>query len=425
MASETHRAIRAVWSTESARVIASLARVVRDVGLAEELAQDALVAALEQWPERGIPDNPAAWLTAAAKHRAINALRRSKLLERKHAELGYELSAHAAPEQLLSQLEAQLDDEVGDERLRLIFMACHPGLGTEARVALTLRLLGGLSTEEIARAFLVPEPTIAQRIVRAKRTLADKGVPFELPPRDELEARLRSVLEVVYLIFNEGYASNGGDVALRPSLTEEAIRLGRVLVDMCPDEPEVQGLLALMELSASRSGARLDAAGQPVLLLEQDRRLWDQPQIERGLAALARAEALSVEPGPYVLQAGITACHARATTAEATDWPRIAALYAKLGAILQSPVVELNRAMAVAMADGPAAGLAIVDALTSEPALRSYHLLPGARAELLERLGRFAEAGRDFEHAATLAPSARQRERLLERATRAKARALA
>jgi len=416
MASETHRAIQAVWSIESARVIATLLRIVRDVGLAEELAQDALVAALEQWPEQGIPENPAAWLTAAAKHRAINVLRRGKMLERKHAELGHQIKAQNEPERLLARLEAELDDDVGDDLLRLIFTSCHPVLSTEARVALTLRLLGGLSTDEIARAFLVPEPTIAQRIVRAKRTLSEKQVPYEVPGGDELSARLASVLEVIYLIFNEGYSATAGEDYLRPALSEEALRLGRVLAGICPTEPEVYGLLALMELNASRAAARTNAAGEPILLLEQDRGRWDQLLISRGLAALAQAEALGQAPGPYLLQAAITACHARARTPEQTDWTRIATLYRELGAIVKSPVVELNRAVALSMAEGPAAGLALADALLAEPALRHYHLLPAARAELLEKLGRFGEARTEFERAALMTQNARQRERLQQRA---------
>ena len=416
MDSETHRAIHAVWSIESARVIASLARIVRDVGLAEELAQDALVAALEQWPSGGIPDNPAAWLTATAKHRALNTLRRGKMLARKHDELGYQLETQAEPQKLIEQLEAQLDDDVGDDLLRLIFTSCHPILSTEARVALTLRLLGGLTTDEIARAFLVPEPTIAQRIVRAKRTLAERQVPFEVPRGQELGTRLASVLEVVYLIFNEGYSATAGDDCMRPALSEEALRLGRVLAGLAPDEPEVHGLLALMELNASRAAARTNDAGEPVLLLEQDRGRWDQMAITRGLSALADAERLGQAPGPYVLQAGLVACHARARTPEATDWPRIAALYGQLAAIVKSPVVELNRAVAVSMAEGPAAGLALADALLGEPALQRYHLLPAARAELLEKLGRFDEAKTEFERAALLTQNARQREQLLRRA---------
>ena len=418
MSSETHRAIHAVWSIESARVIAALARIVRDVGLAEELAQDALLAALEQWPTTGVPDNPAAWLTATAKHRALNTLRRGKMLERKHGELGYELAAQAEPQKLIEQLETALDDDVGDDLLRLIFTSCHPVLSTDARVALTLRLLGGLTTDEIARAFLVPEPTIAQRIVRAKRTLTDKHVPYEVPRGQELGARLASVLEVVYLIFNEGYSATAGDDHMRPALCDEALRLGRVLAGLAPDEPEVLGLLALMELNASRAAARTNAEGQAILLLAQDRGHWDQMAIRRGLAALEQAEKLGQEPGPYVLQAGVTACHARARTADETDWQRIAALYRQLGAILKSPVVELNRAVAVSMAEGPAAGLALADALLSEPALQHYHLLPSARADFLEKLGRFDEAKAEFERAARMTQNTRQREQLLARASK-------
>jgi RNA polymerase sigma factor (sigma-70 family) len=417
-ASETHQAIQAVWSIESARVIASLARIVRDVGLAEELAQDALVAALEQWPEAGIPNNPAAWLMATAKHRALNLLRRGKMLERKHAELGYEQDQVQGSRELIAQLETAMDDEVGDDRLSLIFTACHPLLSTEARLALTLRLLGGLTTDEIARAFLVPEPTIAQRIVRAKRLLADKRVPFEVPRGEELAARLASVLEVVYLIFNEGYSATAGDDTLRPALCEEAMRLGRLLAGLAPEEPEVHGLQALMELNASRSQARVAPGGEPVLLLEQDRGRWDQLLISRGLAALQRAEHLATERGPYLLQASISACHASARQAEQTDWRRIATLYGELATLLRSPVVELNRAVAVAMADGPAAGLALLDALADEPALETYHLLPSARADLLERLGRRAEARVEFERAAQLTRNTRNRERLLARAAR-------
>jgi RNA polymerase sigma factor (sigma-70 family) len=374
------------------------------------------LAALEQWPSAGVPDNPAAWLTATAKHRALNTLRRGKMLARKHDELGHELESQSEPQKLIEQLETQLDDDVGDDLLRLIFTACHPTLSTEARVALTLRLLGGLTTDEIARAFLVPEPTIAQRIVRAKRTLAEKQVPFEVPRGPELGARLASVLEVVYLIFNEGYSATAGDDCMRPALSEEALRLGRVLAGLAPDEPEVHGLLALMELNASRAAARTNDAGEPVLLLEQDRGRWDQMAISRGLAALARAEHVGHAPGPYVLQAGLVACHARARTPEATDWRQIAELYRQLAAIVKSPVVELNRAVAVSMAEGPAQGLALVDALLGEPALQRYHLLPAARAELLEKLGRFDEAKTEFERAALLTQNARQREQLLRRA---------
>jgi predicted RNA polymerase sigma factor len=374
------------------------------------------VAALEQWPSAGIPDKPAAWLTATAKHRALNTLRRGKMLDRKHDQLGYELEVQGEPEKLIEQLEAAIDDDVGDDLLRLIFTSCHPVLSTEARVALTLRLLGGLTTDEIARAFLVPEPTIAQRIVRAKRTLTEKQVPYEVPRGEELSARLSSVLEVVYLIFNEGYLATTGDDCMRPALTEEALRLGRVLAGLSPDEPEVHGLLALMELNASRAAARTNEAGDPVLLLEQDRGRWDQLAIGRGLSALTHATGLAHEPGPYVLQAEIAACHARARSAEQTDFARIAALYGQLGKILKSPVVELNRAVAVSMAEGPAAGLALADALLEEPALRHYHLLPSARGEFLEKLGRFDEARTEFQRAALMTQNARQRERLLERA---------
>jgi RNA polymerase sigma factor (sigma-70 family) len=418
VASETHRAIQAVWHIESARVIASLARIVRNVGLAEELAQDALLAALEQWPDTGIPDNPAAWLMAAAKHRALNQLRRGKMLARKHDEIGHQQDEQGDAEELIGQLEAAMDDDVGDDLLRLIFTSCHPVLPTEARVALTLRLLGGLTTDEIARAFLVPEATVAQRIVRAKRTLSEKQVPYEVPRGEELSQRLASVLEVVYLIFNEGYSATAGEDLLRPALCDEALRLGRILAGLAPNEPEVHGLIALMELNASRNAARTSPSGEPVLLLEQDRGRWDQLLISRGLAALSRAEALGGAPGPYLLQASIVACHARARIPEDTDWPRIAALYGQLGALLPSPVVELNRALAVSMAEGPAAGLKLVDALLTEPALKSYHLLPSARADLLERLGRLAEARAEFERAAELTQNARQRERLLWRAAR-------
>ncbi|HWS90341.1 MAG TPA: RNA polymerase sigma factor [Pyrinomonadaceae bacterium] len=398
---------------ESAKLIAGLARVVRDVGLAEELAQDALVAALERWPESGVPDNPGAWLMAAAKHRAIDLLRRRTMLERKHEELGRELEAleRAAPD-----FDAALDDRIGDDLLRLIFTACHPVLSTEARVALTLRLLGGLTTAEIARAFLLPEPTVAQRIVRAKRTLSEARVPFEVPRGAELDARLSSVLEVVYLIFNEGYAATEGSDWVRPALCEEALRLGRVLAELAPDEPEVHGLVALLEIQASRLRARVGPGGEPVLLLEQDRGRWDWLLIGRGLAALERAERLGGEPGPYVLQASIAACHARARAAAETDWARIAALYGELARVTPSPVVELNRAVAVSMAEGPAAGLEIVDALGSEPTLKSYHLLPAVRGDLLARLGRGEEARAEFERAAALTRNAREREVLLGRA---------
>jgi RNA polymerase sigma factor (sigma-70 family) len=414
MATDTHRSIDAVWRIESARLIAGLARMVRDVGLAEELAQDALVAALERWPITGIPDNPAAWLMATAKNRAIDRLRRNKLMARKQGEIGREIDAQlelSAPD-----LDAALDDDIGDDLLRLVFTACHPVLSTEARVALTLRLLGGLSTEEIARAFLVPEPTVAQRIVRAKRTLADAAVPFEVPRGPDRAERLSSVLEVIYLVFNEGYTATAGDDWMRPQLCEEALRLGRILAGLAPDEPEVHGLVALMEIQASRSRARVSPTGEPILLLDQDRARWDQLLIRRGLAALERAEELGGAHGPYALQAAIAACHARARTGADTDWARIAALYDALAQLLPSPVVELNRAVAVAMAHGPAAGLALVDALLSEPSLRSYHLLPAVRGDLLAKLGRVEEARAECERAASLTHNARERDLLLERA---------
>src|SRR5215471_7901247 len=394
--------INAIYRMESAKLIAGLTRIVRDVGVAEELAQDALVAALEQWPEQGLPDNPGAWLMASAKHRAINYFRRNKLIQRKNEELGHELERAGEEEREQSAPDAALDDDVGDDLLRLVFIACHPILSTPARVALTLRLLGGLTTEEIARAFLVPEPTIAQRIVRAKRTLADERVPFEVPRGPELADRLSSVLEVVYLIFNEGYAATSGDDWMRPALCEDALRLGRILAQLAPQEAEVHGLVALMEIQASRLGARTNAAGEPVLLLDQNRSAWDQLLIRRGLAALDRAEQLGGARGPYALQAAISACHARARTPEETDWERIAALYGELGRVRPSPVVELNRAVAVGMAHGPAAGLAIIDTLTAEPSLREYHLLPSARGDLLTKLGRWAEARAEFERAASL-----------------------
>jgi RNA polymerase sigma-70 factor, ECF subfamily len=414
-ASETHRAITAVWRIESARLIAGLTRMVRDVGLAEDLAQEALVAALERWPESGIPDKPGAWLMATAKHRAIDLLRRSKLLERKHEELGREMEVER--KLAMPDLDAAIDDDIGDDLLRLVFISCHPVLSTEARVALTLRLLGGLTTEEIARAFLVPEATVAQRIVRAKRTLAEKQVPFEVPRGAERTDRLSSVLEVVYLIFNEGYAATAGDDWMRPALCEDALRLGRILAELVPQEPEVHGLVALMEIQASRSPARIGPEGEPVLLLDQDRRRWDQVLVRRGLAALERAEALQGGVrGPYAVQAAIAACHARARTPADTDWPRIAALYGALARLVPSPVVELNRAVAVAMASGPAAGLELVDALTAEPSLRSYHLLPSVRGDLLAKLGRFDEARAECERAASLTRNARERELLLARA---------
>jgi RNA polymerase sigma factor (sigma-70 family) len=411
---DTHRAIDAVWRIESARIIAGLARIVRDVGLAEELAQDALVAALQQWPESGIPENPGAWLMATAKHRAIDMFRRNKRLERKHEELGRELQAQQ--EMAVPDFEAALDDDIGDDLLRLVFVSCHPVLSTESRVALTLRLLGGLTTEEIARAFLVPEPTIAQRIVRAKRSLAEAHVPFEVPRGEELAARLSSVLEVIYLVFNEGYSATSGDDWMRPALCEDALRLGRILAELATQEPEVHGLVALMEIQASRSRARVSSSGEPILLLEQNRVHWDQLLIRRGLAALERAERLGGMQGPYALQAAIAACHARAVRAEETDWARIAALYDALAQVTPSPIVELNRAVAVAMAFGPAAGLELVDGLTAEPALKSYHLLPSVRGDFLFKLGRFAEAQKEFGRAAALTRNARERELLLERA---------
>jgi RNA polymerase sigma factor (sigma-70 family) len=411
---DTHRAIDAVWRIESARIIAGLTRIVRDVGLAEDLAQDALVAALEQWPESGIPDNPGAWLMATAKHRAIDRLRRSSMAERKHQEIGRELDARQ--ETAVEELEAAIDDSIGDDLLRLVFISCHPVLAAEARVALTLRLLGGLTTDEIARAFLVAEPTIAQRIVRAKRTLAEAGVPFEVPRGTELVARLSSVLEVIYLIFNEGYSATAGEDWLRPALCEDALRLGRILAELAPNEPEVHGLVALMEIQASRSRARVDASGEPILLLDQNRGQWDQLLIRRGLAALERAERLDGARGPYAMQAAIAACHARARTPTETDWPRIAALYGTLAQLAPSPIVELNRAVAVAMASGPQAGLELIDSLTTEPSLKSYHLLPSVRGDLLKKLGRVDEARSEFERAASLTRNERERSLLLERA---------
>ncbi len=413
-ASDAYRAIDAVWRIESARLIAGLARMVRDVGLAEELAQDALVAALEQWPESGVPRNPGAWLMAIGKRRAIDSLRRNQRFERKLEELGRELDVGG--EQAATELDAVLDDDIEDDLLRLVFTACHPVLSTEARVALTLRVLGGLTTEEIARAFLVPESTVAQRIVRAKRTLAAARVPFEVPQGPELVDRLSSVLEVIYLVFNEGYAATAGDDWMRPALCEEALRLGRVLAELMPNEPEVHGLVALMEIQASRSAARSGPSGEPVLLLDQDRGRWDQLFIRRGLTALERAEALGGALGPYALQAAIAACHARARTPEETDWARIAALYEALAQLAPSPVVELNRAVALAMAFGPATGLELVDALTSEPSLKGYHLLPSVRGDLLAKLGRFDEARDEFQRAASLTHNERERTLLLERA---------
>jgi RNA polymerase sigma-70 factor (ECF subfamily) len=411
---DAHRAVDAVWRIESAKLIAGLARIVRDVGLAEDLAQDALVAALEKWPESGVPDNPGAWLMATAKHRAIDHMRRNALLQRKHEQLGYELEAQI--ERAVPDLDAQIDDHVGDDLLRLVFTACHPVLSTEARVALTLRLLGGLTTDEIARAFLSPEATIAQRIVRAKRTLADADVGFEVPRGAEFVARLTSVLQVIYLVFNEGYSATAGEDWLRPALCEDALRLGRILAGLMPQEAEVHGLVALMEVQASRSRARVGPTGEPVLLLEQDRARWDQMLIHRGLAALDRAEELSEVRGAYTLQAAIAACHARARTADQTDWPRIAALYAALLELTPSPIVELNRAVAISMAFGPAEGLAIVDALTSEPSLKNYHLLPSVRGDFLVKLGRFEEARAELERAASLTRNEQERKLLLARA---------
>ena len=416
-AEDVSRAIDAIWRIESARLVAGLARMVRDVGLAEDLAQDALVAALEKWPESGVPENPGAWLRTTARNRALDRLRRDRLLARKHGELARELDGK--PDELAREtdaaLAAALDDDVGDDLLRLVFTCCHPVLSPEARVALTLRLLGGLTTAEIARAFLVPEPTMAQRLVRARKTLAGKRVPFEVPRGADLAPRLASVLEVVYLVFNEGYSATSGDDWMRPALCDEALRLGRVLASLAPGEPEVHGLVALMEIQASRSAARTGPSGEPVLLLEQDRSRWDRLLVRRGLAALDRAETLGGALGPYALQAAIAACHARAGTAEETDWPRIAALYAALAAVAPSPVVEVNRAVAVGMAFGPAAALPIVDALLAEPALRGYHLLPTVRGDLLAKLGRHEEARVELERAASLTRNERERALLLRR----------
>jgi RNA polymerase sigma-70 factor, ECF subfamily len=414
----THRAIDAVWRIEAAKIIAVLTRMVRDVGLAEELAQDALVAALEKWPESGVPDNPGAWLMATAKHRAIDHFRRDKLLERKHQELGRELESQQ--DSAVANFEADFDaanqQDFGDDLLRLVFISCHPVLSTEARVALTLRLLGGLTTQEIARAFLVPEPTIAQRIVRAKRTLAEARVPFEVPRGPDLAARLSSVLEVLYLIFNEGYSATAGEDWMRPALIEDALRLGRILAGLTPSEPEVHGLVALMEMQASRTHARTSPTGEPILLLDQDRTRWDHGLIRHGLAALQQAEKLSRAPGPYTLQAAIAACHARANIASETDWQRIAALYADLAQLAPSPIIELNRAVAVAMAFGPQAGLDIADLLTADATLKSYHFLPAVRADLLKKLGRLEEARSEFFRAASLAQNSRERTLLLTRA---------
>ncbi|MGA7754665.1 MAG: RNA polymerase sigma factor [Candidatus Sulfotelmatobacter sp.] len=410
---ETHRAIEAVWKIEAARLIAGLTRIVRDVGRAEELAQDALVAALEQWPKSGIPDNPGAWLMATAKHRAIDFFRRNELIDRKHEELGRELTER---ENTVPDLAAAMDDDIGDDLLRLVFIACHPVLSTDARVALTLRLLGGLTTDEIARAHLVAEATIAQRIVRAKRTLSEAHVPFEVPRGAEFTARLSSVLQVIYLIFNEGYSATAGDDWLRPALCEEALRLGRILSGLVPNEPEAFGLVALMEIQASRSKARVGPSGEPILLLDQDRGKWDRLLISRGLAAIERIEHLGGMRGTYAIQAAIAACHARATTAGETDWAQIARLYSDLSEVAPSPVVELNRAVAVGMASGPAAGLALVDVLLDDPALRGYHLLPSVRGDLLKKLGRLDEARAEFETAASMTRNARERDLLMRRA---------
>jgi RNA polymerase sigma-70 factor, ECF subfamily len=412
-ATETHRAIEAVWRIESARIIAGLTRIVRDVGVAEELAQDALVVALERWPESGIPENPGAWLMGTAKHRAIDYLRRGTLIDRKHEDLGREM---AEREMQVPDLAAAMDDTIGDDLLRLVFIACHPVLSTEARVALTLRLLGGLTTDEIARAYLVAEATIAQRIVRAKKTLAEAQVPFEVPRGAEFTARLSSVLQVLYLIFNEGYSATSGDDWLRPSLCEDALRLGRILAGLVPDEAEVHGLVALMEIQASRSKARVGPAGEPILLLDQNRARWDQLLIHRGLAGLDRVERLGGMRGPYAIQAAIAACHARAGAPEDTDWARIVSLYSELAEVTPSPIVELNRAVAVGMAYGAAAALELVDRLRGDPALREYHLLPSVRGDLLKKLGRPGEAREEFELAASITRNARERNLLLERA---------
>jgi RNA polymerase sigma factor (sigma-70 family) len=411
---ETHRTIDAVWRMESAKVIAGLTRLVGDVGIAEDLAQDALVVALEKWPTSGVPDNPGAWLMATAKHRAIDQLRRKSMLEEKHAQIGQDLEEQQ--QNAVPDIEESIDDYVGDDLLRLMFMCCHPVLQTDARVALTLRMLGGLTTPEIARAFLVPEATLAQRIVRAKRTLADAQVAFELPPKAELAERLSSVLDVIYLIFNEGYSATAGDDWIRPSMCDEALRLGRVLAELVPDNAEVHGLVALMEIQASRLRARVGPSGEPVLLLDQDRARWDQLLIRRGLVALQRAELLGGALGRFALQAAIAACHARARTPEATDWHRIAVLYDSLARVSPSPVVELNRAVAHSMAFGAAAGLELADQLQSEPALKDYHLLPAVRGDFLSKLGRKAAAKKELERAATLTRNARERDLLLERA---------
>jgi RNA polymerase sigma factor (sigma-70 family) len=416
---EAVRAIDAVWRIESPKLIAVLARMTGDIGRAEDLAQDALITALERWPETGVPDNPGAWLMAAAKRRAIDGFRRDRMLDRKHAELGQQIEHEREQE---PDLDAAIDDDIGDDMLRLIFTACHPVLSTEARVALTLRLIGGLTTDEIARAFLVPVPTLAQRVVRAKRTLSEAHVPYEVPRGAELAARLPSVLEVIYLIFNEGYSATAGDDWVRPALCDDALRVGRILAELMPDEPEVHGLVSLMEIQASRLRARVGDSGEPVLLLDQDRARWDHVLVRRGLDALARAEALGGALRPYALQAAIAACHARARTPEETEWPRIAALYDALAQLMPSPVVELNRAVALSMAFGPEAGLEIVDALADEPSLGTYHLLPAVRGDLLAKLGRDAEARAEFERAASLTQNARERDLLLERAAASAAR---
>ncbi len=412
-ATDIHRTIEAVWRIESARVIAGLTRIVRDVGVAEELAQDALVVALEKWPETGVPDNPGAWLMGTAKHRAIDYLRRGTLADRKHEDLGRE---RAEKEMQVPDLAAAMDDTIGDDMLRLVFIACHPVLSTEAQVALTLRLLGGLKTDEIARAFLVAEPTIAQRIVRAKRTLSDAQVPFEVPRGADFNGRLSSVLQVIYLIFNEGYSASSGDDWVRPALCEDALRLGRILAELVPNESEVHGLVALMEIQASRLKARVGPSGEPILLFDQDRAKWDRLLINRGLSALARAAKVSTRCGPYLIQAEIAACHARARTNDETEWTRIADLYAQLAEVAPSPVVELNRAVAVSMAHGPAEGLKLVDAVQGDSTLRSYHLLPSVRGDLLKKLGRLDEARVEFERAASITRNAREKELLLERA---------
>jgi RNA polymerase sigma factor (sigma-70 family) len=411
VAQPTHKAIEAVWRIESAKIVAGLARMTRDVGLAEELAQEALVAALEKWPESGVPDRPGAWLMATAKNRALDHFRHAKLVDAKHQEIGHDMEEGFTPD-----FDAALEDDIGDDLLRLIFTACHPVLSTEARAALTLKLLCGLTTDEIARAFLVPEPTVAQRIVRAKRTLAEARVPFEVPRGADLAARLSSVLEVIYLVFNEGYSATAGEDWMRPALCDDALRLGRILAGLAPGEPEVHGLVALMEIQASRFRARTGPLGEPVLLLDQDRARWDHVLVRRGLAALERAESLGGVLGPYTLQAAIAACHARASTPADTDWKRIVALYDGLAQLMPSPIVELNRAVAVSMAFGPAEGLALLDAIASEPALRGYHLLPSVRGDFLEKLGRFDEARGEFQRAASMTRNSREVRLLLDRA---------